>query len=276
MFDCPVMLRIKRLSSFPIAAKKNRKKETRSHIAERLPGIKQRSVIVVLLAVLTGFLCIMGIPVLMNKINQPIVRVKVYSSFRYIKEEDVREILMPGARQRFFSVDSAAMRKKLARNPWIHNVKISRHWPDSILVAFDEYEPIARWHKDHLLSSEGVVFKPENTGQFVSLPLLAGPDNRADATMQQYFSVSRLLSSVGLTISHLEMTPTGALSFGIGQVFVKLGQDRKSERLQRFVRLYDTKLAQCWGEVKIVDLRYLNGAAVAWQEAGTRPAAGDQ
>jgi cell division protein FtsQ len=51
-----------------------------------------------------------------------------------------------------------------------------------------------------------------------------------------------------------------------GGTQLDLGGEDFLGRMQRFVRVYRSELAQRWTEVKRVDLRYENGIAVAFNE----------
>ena len=90
-------------------------------------------------------------------------------------------------------------------------------------------------------------------------------DNGLIQVMQQYLAISQLLRPVGLRPESVMRNDSGSWRFTVGHVDVNLGRDRLMERLQRFVRLYHAELESRWQQVRRVDLRYLNGASVAWR-----------
>ena len=123
---------------------------------------------------------------------------------------------------------------------------------------------MARWNELQLITGEGSVFTPVDVSRFDYFPVLKGPAMRAQEVMQQYLAISQLLRPLGLMVKELEFGKTGAWSFNVSGVQVSIGGDWRMERLQRFVRLYHARLETRWKYVKRIDLRYSNGAAVAW------------
>ena len=205
-------------------------------------------------------------PKLWNWINRPIARVEVHASFKNLEQGRVEQELADYLQAGFFQLDLKAMREALLLMPWVGNASVRRAWPSRLLVSIEEKQAIARWGQGQLISSESKVFAPEDVSGFAALPLLAGPDNEAEEVMQQYLAISQLLRPMGLSIEQLELSETGAWDFAVEHVQVNMGRDRKMERLQRFIRLYHARLEPRWNEVTRVDLRYLNGASVAWRE----------
>ena len=204
-------------------------------------------------------------PQLINRVNQPIAHVEVHAGFESLQRGKVEDELKAFLVNRFFHLDLEAMQDALVAMPWVRKVSIRRRWPDLLEVTLLEHEAVARWKQDQLITGEGVVFKPDSVSRFDQLPLLSGPDDEALEVMQQYLAISQLLRPMGLSVTELSLGSADSWRFRVDHVEVHVGRDRRMERLQRFVRLYHARLDGRWNEVERVDLRYLNGAAVAWQ-----------
>ena len=217
----------------------------------------------VFLASLAGLVA--ATPWLMSWLNRPIARVEVHSEFEYLSQEEVEGVLYPFLQSRFFSLQLSAVQQALLAMPWVKTASVRRQWPNTIKVSLQEKQPIARWGSSHLISDEGKVFLPASIAGFSALPLLVGPDDSAEQVMQQYLSVGQLLRPVGLRPESVLRSDSGSWRFTVGHVEVNMGRDRLMERLQRFIRLYHAELEPRWQQVKRVDLRYLNGASVAWR-----------
>lgn len=205
-------------------------------------------------------------PWLMNWLNQPIARVEVHGQFKHLSRGQVEKVLHPFLQARFFALELKEMQQVLLTMPWIKTASVRRYWPDSVQVSLEEQQPVARWGSHHLISSEGEVFAPEKLAGFSAMPVLDGPEDSAAEVMQQYLAISQLLRPMGLRLKTLQRSESGSWLFTVGHVEVNIGRDRRMERLQRFVRLYHARLEARWRQVKRVDLRYLNGASVAWNE----------
>lgn len=204
-------------------------------------------------------------PSLTSWVNRPIARVEVHSGFEFLEHGAVEEELEPFLVNRFFHLDLESMRLILLRMPWVREASIRRRWPDRLEVILQERQAVARWKKNKLITGEGAVFTPESVDDFLQLPHLSGPDEEALEVMQQYLAISQLLRPMGLSVKELRLGSSDSWRFTVDHVNVYVGRDRRMERLQRFVRLYHARLDSLWNEVDRVDLRYLNGAAVAWQ-----------
>ncbi|MDB2384370.1 cell division protein FtsQ/DivIB [Endozoicomonas sp.] len=203
-------------------------------------------------------------PKLWSWLNQPITRVEVHAPFIYVQRSQIESLLGERLNSRFFQLDLSSIRELLLVQPWLKEASLRKEWPDRLIVSLEEKEPVARWYNAKLISTDGGVFMPLSTGGFERLPVLKGSERQAQAVMQQYLAISQLLRPLGLVVSELELGRTGAWSFKIGGVQVNIGKDQRMERLQRFVRLYHAQLESKWKSVKRIDLRYPNGASVAW------------
>lgn len=219
--------------------------------------------VVIFLILLAGL--VVAAPQLMSWVNRPIARVEVHSEFKHLSQEEVVGVLYPFLQSRFFSLQLPAMQQAVLAMPWVKSASVRRQWPDILQVSLQERQPIARWGSSHLISDEGRVFLPESMADFSALPLLVGPDDSAEQVMQQYLAISQLLRPVGLRPESVMRSDSGSWRFTADCVEVNMGRDRLMERLQRFVRLYHAELESRWQLVKRVDLRYLNGASVAWR-----------
>jgi cell division protein FtsQ len=84
-------------------------------------------------------------------------------------------------------VDLAATRDRLMRFGWIKEARVSRRWPDTLVVDVIERQPAAIWQNNQQLSlidSEGVVLEPVRVEAMPDLPLVIGPAaNRHLATL---------------------------------------------------------------------------------------------
>ncbi len=205
-------------------------------------------------------------PVLMKWVNQPIARVEVRSTFNYLERGEVEKQLAPWLVNRFFYLDLEEMREAVLSMPWVREASLRREWPDTLVVRLEERKPIARWQEDGLIDVDGEVFLPGSMEAFNKLPKLAGPEDRSQDVMQQYLAFSQVIRPLGVAVRELKLSSTDSWWLKVDHVGVNLGRDRRMERLQRFIRLYHSRLDESWPDVRRVDLRYLNGASVAWKQ----------
>ena len=101
-------------------------------------------------------------PRFMMWINQPITRVEVHSTLRYIHKSRVRSMLNPLIKSRFFQLDLQRVREVLLSQSWVKEVSLRKEWPDKLVVFLEEKEPVARWGDDSLITGDGDVFSLQN------------------------------------------------------------------------------------------------------------------
>ncbi len=75
-------------------------------------------------------------------------------------------------------VDLEATRDRLMQFGWIKEARISRRWPDTLVVDVVERRPMAIWQNNqqlNLIDGEGVVLEPVKLESMPDLPLVIGP-----------------------------------------------------------------------------------------------------
>lgn len=195
--------------------------------------------------------------------------VQVDGNFRRVSAEQVRAAVATRARGGFFQVDPEAVQQAAERLPWVARAVVRKSWPDTIRVRVLEHEPMAHWGTDALINSEGERFLVPEGGAIQGLPVLEGPDGSVDAVVNRFLELRRMLEGRGLDVRRLSLDARGdwrsTLTHGIR---VALGSQDVSERLERFAGVYGEHFAARARRLEHVDLRYTNGFAVKWREAG--------
>jgi cell division protein FtsQ len=76
-----------------------------------------------------------------------------------------------------------------------------------------------------------------------------------------------VLDSRGLQVRSQSLSERGSWAVDLGQgTQLVFGRRRVTEKLQRFLAVYDRRLNQYLAQAERVDLRYQNGLAVRWRE----------
>lgn len=208
-------------------------------------------------------------------LNRPVTEVAVEGEFRYLDREAAQTLMNRQLGEGFLQLDLSGIRRALERNPWVDRAALRRRWPDRLEVTLYEQEPIARWGETGFVNRRGEVIAIEQTEALAHLPLLEGAERDAERMLARYRDMVQLLQPRGLAIAALRSDRKDAwqLTLEDGVVLV-LGRDRELEKLRRFAAVYDRTLRRRWPQVERVDLRYHNGAAVAWKDEpgdGDRP-----
>jgi len=197
---------------------------------------------------------------------QPVLSVRVTGELRHTPREALEAAVADHVDGSMLEVDVAAVRAAAMRLPWVEDVSVRRVWPESLHIRVLEREPVARWGAGGLLEVSGALFHPEDASAFSSLPLLEGPSGTPIEMLERYWTIESLLRPLGRRVSRLTLSERHSWRAELdnGLVLV-LGQGSSAERLERFVRAFETVLAGRLQGIERVDLRYANGFTVRWR-----------
>ena len=170
----------------------------------------------------------------------------------------------------YFATDLSEIKESLERRPWVESAAVRRVWPDRLAIDIREKKPLAYWTDGRLVSRTGELFLPPNPEVAGRLPKLAGPDERVRDVIRMAQTMSEDLVGHGLNFAGLSLEQRGAWTLQLANgIEVVLGRDQVEQRFERFITVYETRLASRSDEVSRVDARYTNGVAVQWKAAET-------
>ena len=218
------------------------------------------------------WLMIWSIPYSGMWIDRPLSRVKVYGDLIYVQQIEIENLLRPYVADSFLSVDLDKIRSQLRKNLWIQQVSVRRVWPDELKVELTEKKVVAKWQEQALINSYGEVFYSNNMDKIsallpVDLPKLSGEAGTEKEVMAQYMIFSSYLRALNLPLSEVKKTALGGWVLEADSVMLLLGRKAVIERIARFNSLYRRHLKKRWQDIKQVDLRYRDGAAVTWKQS---------
>lgn len=180
----------------------------------------------------------------------------------------------------FFTVDLEAARGAFEKLPWVRKVTVRRQWPDGLTLVIEEHEAVARWRYPNgdsgLVNRQGEVFIAEWPDTAPALPRLAGPEGSAAEVLARHGEFNNALGGIGRRVDAVALSPRRAWQLRLDDgVAIELGRDQErhplAERLARFASHYETIKTRL-GAVRVADMRYPNGFALAGGERTARPA----
>ena len=137
-------------------------------------------------------------------------------------------------------VDLEATRERLLQFGWVTEARISRRWPDTLVVDVVERQPVAIWQNNrqlNLIDGEGVVLEPVRLESMPDLPLVIGP-----AANREVAALSALLEGT----PHLRPQIAGAtwvggrrwdIRFQTGETLTLPEGDEAKRAILRFARM---------------------------------------
>ncbi|MFC2990758.1 MULTISPECIES: cell division protein FtsQ/DivIB [Halomonas] len=209
-------------------------------------------------------------------LDRPIERVSIAGEFTHVNADYLRDQLAPLIRGRtWLSVSVAELRKDALSIDWIHEVRVTREWPNALTFELVEQIPVARWHDDYLLNPAGEPFAFGSVSPPGDLPDLAGPAGSGAEVLAYHERLAVRFGAMGLELSQLRLEPRGAWRFQLDDgVWVMLGRNDREARLGRLSAAWQRQLGSQSSHIRYIDLRYPNGVAVAWH-GETDPAQGE-
>jgi cell division protein FtsQ len=205
--------------------------------------------------------------VVMWTLDQPIQSVTVAGTFRRVSQPDVERVVKQQVREvGLVSVDLEAVRKAIAKIPWVDTVSVQRAWPHGLRVVVSEQVAAARWRENGLLNTRGELFVSDARHVPEELAQLDGPDGAENQVAQRYLFSQGRLTEAGLRLTALRLDARGAWEFDLANgVTVRLGRRQVDERFERFVTTAAKLVTQRADDISYVDMRYTNGFAIGWR-----------
>jgi|GEM_PF-1877282 len=195
---------------------------------------------------------------------------QIQSRFEHLSAEQIRAAIKSELAAGFFGLDLIAIRTQLKALPWVAQVEVRKHWPDTVMIRLVERVAIARWGTDGLLDNKGEVFHVSGAGAMHGLVHLSGPDSRRQELVSFYRSTEPMLRNLSLHMTKARFSKRGALSVQLSDASkIILGREQQMLRWQRFVENLPTLRAKNQGlRLLEIDLRYTNGLAARFAPPG--------
>jgi len=197
--------------------------------------------------------------------NGPVRVVQVSGDLTPAERAAVRNAVVGALDRSYLTLDLDALVAQVEALSWPHDVRVRRTWPAGVSVQVSKEVVVARWGGGGALNSEGAVIETIED-DLSGLPLLDCSLASGARAMQVYQALVDALAGRALLIAALRENTIGEWSLTLApSLTVALGGEDVLGRLERFLAVYDTVLADRFQQVESVDARYRNGVAVNWR-----------
>ena len=183
----------------------------------------------------------------------------------------VRANAMPHLAGNFFTMDLGHTRAAFEQVPWVRHAVVRRVWPNKLVVALEEHQPVALWegdeNSDKMVNSHGEVFEA-NVGDVEddSLPQFAGPEGTSAQVLEMYRRLQPMFAQIDAEVTALRLSGRGSWKVDLDDgAAIELGrgtQDEVTERTTRFIRTLPQVLHKFNAPLESADLRHAEGYAV--------------
>lgn len=245
------------------------RRSERRPLGQRLHWLQRGLSLIVLAALLLG--AGWGIEQLYERLNIAIGVIAVKGEFSHVEQGAIQQLVEPLVIGGFLNMDLQKIRRELEQHPWIQQAKVSRRWPDALVITVTEEVPIARWGSTGFLNVRGERREIGDNTSLAYLPMLQGGDQSERHMMKAYREMVQLLQSSGLRIAALKRDDRGAWWLRLdNELELIIGRDQVMEKMRRFLAVWEQGLKEQAQRVARVDVRYDNGIAVQWVAEHTR------
>jgi cell division protein FtsQ len=224
------------------------------------------------LAGLLGFVLLTGAGAwglgryLLDPQTLPIRSIQVKGEFRNLDRENIKQVLAKVVDGGFFNLDLRRLREAAIGSPWVADARITRVWPDRLVVDVIEQTPIAHWGEEGLLNDYGEVFHPRK-GLKKRLPLrFSGDENKASLMLDFFIREQPHFRRQGLSIQAVILDKRGEWRLElVDGTSIIVGKEDMYNRISRLLGAYPVLEQEARRPGK-VDLRYEQGFAVSWRQ----------
>lgn len=218
------------------------------------------------------------LPLAGDVIERRVLSVRVAGEFRHVKRARLESVVRQELDGRgFFQLEMERVRRAALALPWVREVTVRRVWPESLHIAVVERVAIARWNDVALMEDDAQVFVPDEDVDRYRLVRLEGPPGREAEVLATYKRLAVAFATLAGGVARLAFSAHGQweVTFGNGMTLVPQAP-LDVDRLESFARRLPAILGERMDQAARIDLRYANGFAVRWREAGRgdAPAAG--
>ena len=195
----------------------------------------------------------------------PIKAIQVKGEFRNLDRESVEQALAKAIDGGFFGLDLKRLREAVMGAPWVADARITRVWPDRLVVDVTEEQAIAHWGEQGLMNEQGKVFYPRK-GLKKRLPLrFRGDDNKASLMLDFFVREQPRFRRQGLSIGAVILDKRGEWRLELADgTRIVVGKEDMDARIGRLLNACPV-LEQEPRRPQTVDLRYEQGFAVSWR-----------
>lgn len=194
-----------------------------------------------------------------------VVNVKNLDAAQY---ETLNKVMGKKEAGSFFTAELPELKDSAMQQDWISQVDIERKWGEGIVITALPREAIARFGSEHLIDSQGKVYKPVSESELLQpgLIMLQGDADQSTLIMQQMQQVNQWFAPLEIQVEDLVLTPrmTWAIKFNNGMRII-VDNEHTSQKLMNLSQLLQNQLADKKENIAAADLRYKNGFVIDWK-----------
>jgi cell division protein FtsQ len=190
-------------------------------------------------------------------------QIKIVGNLKYIQPKKIQRLISENISSGLINSNLNTIKVFVESEAWVRSASIKRLPSDILQLQIEEQKPMMRWGNKGLISVNGELFEPKNLIQFSSMPSIFSDKKSIPMGLQVLTKSIVVLKKLKLDLKQINEDKLGAWELQTKQgVLFKFGRKELNHRLQVLEKLWPSAVKK--GSLKIVDLRYPNGAAVSY------------
>lgn len=159
----------------------------------------------------------------------------------------------------FFTINIEELKNRFSEIPWVKNVVLRREFPSTIFVAIEEYQAVARFNNNQMITNDGKVFNADSSDAF---PDIIANVNDAELALNSYYQIESIFARHNSKISKLLMNDTRLIEVktesGVQITFCNIDLNSKLMQLDK----YWNNIYQINPNLKTMNFCYKNAVAI--------------
>ncbi|MGX5202583.1 cell division protein FtsQ/DivIB [Aliikangiella sp. IMCC44632] len=201
----------------------------------------------------------------------PVENLVLQGDVQNLNEAKLVELVADLEVKGMLAIDLESLRNQLEELAWVQHVEVKKVWPNSIVVAVREHQPVAIFNNAILTASHTQIEVSEAQAKLFNLPRIEVKKQKTIDTETlvkiwtefKQIKTSLELISLELVSVEIDLVNNWHLHFSRDLV-MNLGRKDREARIARLVEVY--RAIENKDAISSIDLRYHNGIAVQWAE----------
>lgn len=237
----------------------------RAQVSAPKVGVSITKVLLVCFVMMAGFTAYGSFKAIDTVLSVPVEEVKVSGQLQFQDQLDIKTVINRYTDNGFVQVDLEKLHHELVALPWMNSVSIKRELPNGLLIELHEEKAAAFWNNDALINQQGKVFTPEVLPVIEGLPIFSGKNHQQ--VLSLYSKVQALLPETQKPVRELHINHRNTVQVVLANEIILVMQLKNiDQQVTHWMQLSSNLAAEKIQNMKKVDLRYSNGAAVEWKE----------
>ncbi len=231
--------------------------DTKLAILDNVKFLNRSSYLIGILAVL--ILLFSGIDYAVQR-RFHIQHIVIEGDIKHVTKEQLSYIAKNRLKGTLFTLNISSLQQEFRQIPWVKEVTVSREFPDTIIVDISEFNALARFGEEGLISEEGKIF--EGADSNIDLPTFYVSVNQIPDALKDYKILSELLKNHSISLSKLFLARTGIMRFELSNNLTITICGNDIENQVDLISQYWDRLYQLNPKLNSINLCYKNAMAI--------------